>query len=100
MPNISAIKIAIKDSSKKVYFAAGGQTTISWREVFCQVVDVANKAYFKVRNFSSIDSYYIDIIERITISWSFDYFDLLSYNNVLGYNCMGIPKELSISRAV
>ena len=56
MPNISAIKIAIKDSSKKVYFAAGEQTTISWREVPCQVVDVASKAYFKVRNFPLITS--------------------------------------------
>ena len=48
MPNISDIRKEIMGDSKLVYFAAGEQTTISWKEVPCDVADVASKPYFKV----------------------------------------------------
>ena len=48
MATIPEIRNEIMDNSKLVYFAAGEQTTISWKEVPCDIVDVASKPYFKV----------------------------------------------------
>ena len=48
MATIPEIRNKIMDNSKLVYFAAGEQTTISWKEVPCDIVDVASKPYFKV----------------------------------------------------
>ena len=42
MPNIPDIRKEIMGDSKLVYFAAGEQTTISWKEVPCDVADVAS----------------------------------------------------------
>ena len=52
MPNISDIRKEIMGDPKLVYFAAGEQTTISWKEVPCDVADVASKPYFKVIKFA------------------------------------------------
>ena len=48
MPSIPDIRKEIMGDPKLVYFAAGEQTTISWKEVPCDVADVASKPYFKV----------------------------------------------------
>ena len=50
MPNIPDIRKEIMGDPKLVYFAAGEQTTISWKEVPCDIADVASKPYFKVLN--------------------------------------------------
>ena len=54
MPNIPDIRKEIMGDPKLVYFAAGEQTTISWKEVPCDVADVASKPYFKVIKYQEI----------------------------------------------
>ena len=48
MPNRTVAQDAVLADSKYVYFAAEEQTTISWRDIPCDISDVASKAYFKV----------------------------------------------------
>ena len=57
MATIPEIRNEIMDDSKLVYFAAGEQTTISWKEVPCDIVDVASKPYFKVFNLNRLSPY-------------------------------------------
>ena len=54
MPSIPDIRKEIMGDPKLVYFAAGEQTTISWKEVPCDVADVASKPYFKVIKYKGI----------------------------------------------
>ena len=69
MATIPEIRNKILDDSKLVYFAAGEQTTISWKEVPCDIVDVASKPYFKVNKSQEIVTLPpILIISRILIS--------------------------------
>ena len=48
------IRKALKEDPKLVYFGSEEQTTISWPEVPCEIVDVASKPYFEVCQFNLI----------------------------------------------
>ena len=67
MPNIPDIRKEIMGDPKLVYFAAGEQTTISWKEVPCDVADVASKPYFKVIKYQEIAIFCFIYILHTTI---------------------------------
>ena len=61
MPSIPDIRKEIMGDPKLVYFAAGEQTTISWKEVPCDVADVASKPYFKVIKYKETAIFALDV---------------------------------------